>query len=234
MSAHREAEETIKRKLKIMMNKTLLLGALLAAVLPSAQAILYTTGWTNGVNAVSFANSGVVPDNNYSGWSDSRSVTAPAGTLQSVAVNLQLTGGWNGDLFAYLVNSAGGYSVLLNRVGPGAYGYGDAGMNVTLASVDTFGTRLGNIDAYGGGFAPTGVWNPDGAANLGSFTAASGTWSLFIADQSGSGISTVQSWGLQMDIVAVPEVETWVAAALTGAFGAFWLNRQIWRGVAKR
>jgi len=29
-------------------------------------------------------------------------------------------------------------------------------------------------------------------------------------------------------IVAVPEVETWVAAALAGAFGAVWLNRQIW------
>jgi len=38
---------------------------------------------------------------------------------------------------------------------------------------------------------------------------------------------------LQMDIVAVPEVETWVAAALAGAFGAFWLNRQIWGGVKK-
>jgi hypothetical protein len=53
---------------------------------------------------------------------------------------------------------------------------------------------------------------------------------LFIADLSGGGVSTVQSWGLQMDIVAVPEVETWVAAALAGAFGAFWLNRQIWGG----
>jgi hypothetical protein len=30
-----------------------------------------------------------------------------------------------------------------------------------------------------------------------------------------------------MDIVAVPEVETWGAAALAGAFGAFWLNRQM-------
>jgi hypothetical protein len=30
-----------------------------------------------------------------------------------------------------------------------------------------------------------------------------------------------------MDIVAVPEVETWVAAALAGMFGAFWLNRQM-------
>jgi len=27
--------------------------------------------------------------------------------------------------------------------------------------------------------------------------------------------------------VAVPEAETWVAAALAGMFGAFWLNRQV-------
>jgi subtilisin-like proprotein convertase family protein len=214
------------------MNK-FILAVLLASLssLPSL-ATLYTTGWTNGVNAT-FANTGVVPDNNYSGWADSRSVTAPAGTLQSVGVNLHLTGGWNGDLFAYLVNSAGGYSVLLNRVGPGTYGYGDAGMNVTLASVDTFGTRQGFIDSYGGGFVPTGVWNPDGAADLGSFTSASGTWTLFIADLSGGGVTTVASWGLQMDIVAVPELEAWIAAALAGAFGAFWLNRQIWSGVEK-
>jgi hypothetical protein len=44
-------------------------------------------------------------------------------------------------------------------------------------------------------------------------------------------VSTVQSWGLQMDIVAVPEVETWVAAALAGAFGAFWLSRHLHGGV---
>jgi len=41
-------------------------------------------------------------------------------------------------------------------------------------------------------------------------------------------VMTVQDWGLQMDIVAVPEVETWIAAALAAAFGTFWLNRQIW------
>jgi hypothetical protein len=27
--------------------------------------------------------------------------------------------------------------------------------------------------------------------------------------------------------VAVPEVETWVAAALAGLFGAYWVNRQV-------
>jgi hypothetical protein len=212
--------------------KKFLLGAGLASLTSfSSLATLYTVGWTNGVNAT-FANTGVVPDNNLSGWADSRLVnTMPAGTLQSVAVNLHLTGGWNGDLYAYIVNSVTGFSVLLNRVGPGTYGYGDAGMNVTLASVNTFGVPQGNIDSYGGSFIPTGVWNPDPAANLGSFTSQNGTWSLFIADLSGGGVTTVTSWGLQMDIVAVPEVETWIAAAFAGAFGAFWLNRQIWKGV---
>ena len=78
--------------------------------------------------------------------------------------------------------------------------------------------------------APTGSWQTDNTSgSLASFlsTNPNGSWSLFIADLSGGGVSTVQSWGLNMDIVAVPEVETWVAAALAGAFGAFWLNRQM-------
>ena len=73
------------------------------------------------------------------------------------------------------------------------------------------------------------------AGSLASFDNlnANGTWTLFIADLSGGGVTTVANWGLQMDIVAVPEVETWVAAALAGMFGAIWLNRQIWKDVKK-
>jgi hypothetical protein len=201
------------------------------AVTQAANASLYTTNWNSG-----FANSGVVPDNNFSGWSDTRTVGAiPAGTFTSLSVALQLTGGWNGDLYAYLVHSSG-FSVLLDRVGApdvGPFGYGDAGMNVNLAATGS------SIHGYGGGnvfsSTPTGTWMTDNTSgSLGSFlsTSPNGTWSLFIADLSGGGVTTVQSWGLQMDIVAVPEVETWIAAALAGAFGAFWLNRQIW-GCAK-
>ena len=210
------------------MKKLILLGTVLASVIAS-QATVYTTNWNSG-----FANSGVVPDNNFSGWSDTRTVGAiPAGTFTSLTVDLQLSGGWNGDLYAYLVHSSG-FSVLLDRVGTGvsgvsAFGYGDGGMNVNLAASGT------SIHQYGGGStfsaAPTGSWQTDNTSgNLASFlsTNPNGTWSLFIADLSVGGVTTVQSWGLQMDIVAVPEVETWVAAALAGAFGAFWLNRQIW------
>ena len=216
------------------MKKLLLLATVLASAF-AANAIIYSTNWTSG-----FANSGDVPDNSFSGWSDTRSVsTMPAGTFTSLAVNLQLSGGWNGDLYAYLVHSSG-FTVLLDRIGAGPFGDSHAGMNVTFVDNGTaFGTTQGDINLYAGVPNPSGLWNPDnlgaGGGSLTSFlsTSPNGTWSLFIADLSGGGVSTVSSWGLQMDIVAVPEVETWVAAALAGLFGAFWLNRQIWSGTRK-
>jgi len=195
---------------------------LLAAL--AAHATIYTTNWTSGANAT-FANNGVVPDGSFTGWADSRSVSAPAGTISSLAVNLTLTGGWNGDLYAYLVHGSG-FTVLLDRVGytGSGLGYSTSGMNVVFTtgapSIETTPVPLS-----GGSYSP----DPSYAGSLNSFTglSGSGTWSLFVADLNSGDITTVSSWGLQMDIVAVPETETWVAAALAGAFGAFWLSRQI-------
>ena len=215
------------------MKKTLFVGAVLAGMSLSAQATLYVAGWTNGVNAT-FANSGVVPDNSFSGWADSRTIsTAPAGTISSVALNLVVAGGWNGDLYAYLVNGSG-FTVLLNHVGGAANGgYGNAGNGFNVQFSDNGATGLHNYTGNGAGVL-SGTWQADGAG-FGSFSTVdpNSTWSLFIADTSGGGVSTVQSWGLQMDIVAVPEVETWIAAALAGMFGAFWVNRQITNGTKK-
>lgn len=211
------------------MNKTLSLGTVIVLSTVAAHATIYSTNWNSG-----FANGGMVPDNNLSGWSDTRMVsTMPAGTFSGLSVNLQLSGGWNGDLYAYLVHDTG-FSVLLDRVGTGvsgvsSYGYGDAGMNVTLAASGTSIHQYGNSSTFSS--TPTGTWMTDNTSgSLGSFlsTSPNGSWSLFISDQGGGGVSMVQSWGLQMDIVAVPEVESWIAAALAGAFGAFWVNRQIW------
>ena len=215
------------------MKKVFLASALLAVFALSSQATLYVAGWTNGVNAT-FANAGAVPDNSFSGWADSRTLsTAPAGTVTSVALNLVVSGGWNGDLYAYLVNGSG-FTVLLNHVGGAANGgYGNAGNGFNVQLSDTGTTGLHNYTGNGSGVL-TGTWQADGAG-FGSFTGLNpnSTWSLFIADTSGGGVSTVQSWGLQMDIVAVPEVETWVAAALAGMFGAFWVSRQISKGTKK-
>jgi subtilisin-like proprotein convertase family protein len=210
------------------MNKTLLFAGIMASAL-AAHATLYSTNFTWTVGAA-------LPDNNPSGWVNSQTISDPlAGSIVpgTLAVNLNLSGGWNGDLYAYLVSSSGGFCVLLDRIGSGPYGDAHAGMNVTLTDHATlYGPNQGNLNAYAGIPIPTGVWNPDATSgSLGSFPSPNGTWSLFIADLSGGGVTTVNSWGLQMDIVAVPEVETWVAAALAGAVGAFWLNRQIMRGI---
>jgi subtilisin-like proprotein convertase family protein len=212
------------------MKKIVLSVVVLAAA--AANATIYTTNWNSG-----FINGTTIPDNNLSGWSDTRTVsTMPAGTLQGVAVDLNLNSGWTGDLYAYLVHSSG-FAVLLNQVGtPGQpFGYGAGMMNVTLADgVAWNGNPIADsIHNYGGGNV-AGAWNPDGGT-MSSFlgSPANGSWSIFIADLSGGGVTAVTSWGLQMDIVAVPEVETWVAAALAGAFGAFWLNRQIWGEVSR-
>lgn len=219
------------------MKMNLLLVAAFAAL--PAQAIIYSTNWNTG-----FANGGVIPDGDFSGWSDQRTLSAfPPGTVSSVAVTLNLSGGWNGDLYAYLVNSSGGFCVLLNHVGtpdqPLGYsnpGFGPDGLgNVfTLSSAGASSVHdyQDHSPAYNGSGQLTGTWLPDASGanpgGLDSFTSPGGTWSLFIADTSGSGVTTVQNWGLQMDIVAVPEVESWIAAALAGAFGAFWVNRQMW------
>ena len=70
------------------MKKLLLLATVLAWSV-TAHATIYSTNWNTG-----FANSGVVPDNNFSGWSDTRSVsTMPAGTFTGLTVDLQLSGG---------------------------------------------------------------------------------------------------------------------------------------------
>jgi len=208
--------------------KKLILATVLMTAAAATHATIYTTNWNSG-----FANSGVVPDNNFSGWSDTRTVsTMPAGTIASLSVDLHLTGGWNGDLYAYLVHDSG-FTVLLDHVGTGvsgvsAYGYGDAGMNLNLTATGTSIHQYGGNTTFSGN--PTGTFQTDNTGgSLASFlsTNPNGTWSLFLADTSGSSVSTVQNWGLQMDIVAVPEVETWIAAALAGMFGAFWLNRQL-------
>ncbi len=210
----------------------LLLGTILTWAI-NTEAVIYSTNWSGG-----FVNGTTIPDNNLSGWSDTRNVsTMPAGTLMGVAVDIHVASGWAGDLYAYLVHSSG-FAVLLDRVGsPGLpFGYGAGNLNITLADDGFNGGTYNGIHTYGGGNTSLTTWNPDNSGttsspgSLGSFlsTSPNGTWSLFVADLSSGGVTTVQNWGLQMDIVAVPEVETWVAAALAGAFGAFWLNRQIW------
>jgi hypothetical protein len=127
--------------------------------------------------------------------------------------------------------------VLLNRTGVvtgNAFGYSDTGFNIILSSG---GANIHNYQSssptYSGGQL-NGTWAPDGRAidpqsapsvfdtagtspDLTVFNSLipNGTWTLFIADLSGGGQSTLVSWGLT--VVTVPEPQTW--AMIVGGMG---------------
>jgi subtilisin-like proprotein convertase family protein len=202
-----------------------LMGFAIAVTLRPAEAALLTYNWNSGFN-----NSGVIPDGDAGGWSDTRTVSTSYSSIESVSVTLNISGGYNGDLYVYLAHGSG-FSVLLNRVGRTAgdgFGYGDAGFTITLSDLAGVTT---DIHSYGGnGGAPlTGTFQSDGRFvdplavlntdprnnRLDQFNDLNpnGEWSLFIADMSGGDQSTLVSW--QLDITAVPEPTT-VALGIFG------------------
>jgi subtilisin-like proprotein convertase family protein len=205
------------KQLMGMMSGALLLGNV-------AMADDYNFTFSSGLN-----NGGVVPDGDPSGLAITTNLMSMSGAIGSLTLSLDLSGGYNGDLYAYLAGPNGGFAVLLNRVGvsndASMFGYGDAGLNVTFsdsASEDIhYYQNVVSYDITSG----TALWQPDGrnidpqsdpnlflttppTALLSSFngTDPNGTWTLFLADLSGGGQSTVVSWGL--DITTVPEPST--------------------------
>jgi len=174
--------------------------------------------------------SGSVPDGSPVGWSATATASGYLPSISDVSVNLNISGGYNGDLYAYL--SYGGILLpLLNRTGVtgtgsgDAFGYGNTGFNITLSSTSSGAQDVhfyqNYSPSYNGSGQLTGTWQPDGRnidpqsapsafdaasrLNFGSFTGLNpnGTWTLFIADLSTGGQSAVVSWSL--DITAVPE-----------------------------
>jgi hypothetical protein len=223
-----------------MRNNFLAIGLLLLALAPLARADF---SGTFGPSSPGWQNGGVIPDGSFVGWSDTRAVSGLAGAITDVTVTLNLSGGWNGDLYAYLTHGDG-FAVLLNRVGrsgTSGLGYGDAGMNVTLDD-----TALVNIHNYEGGFVPTLSYQSDGrnvnpvtgnltplgsgpatlSAAFGGMTTGNGNWTLFVADVSGGDVSTVTSWGLE--IAAVPEPASLIEGSVAVLFlgGVVWLYRR--------
>jgi len=176
-------------------------------------------------NTVSVSVGLAIPDGDPNGLASSTTLSG-LGNISSVS--LDITGGYDGDLYAYLAGPAGQFAVLLNRVGVGTgqpSGYANAGFNITLSDTGSDIHTSGGSFTLGGG-AVTGNYQADGrnidpqsspsafdsagTAYLSSFdsTSGDGEWSLFIADLSGGGQSTLESWGLTV-ITVVPEPQTW-------------------------
>jgi subtilisin-like proprotein convertase family protein len=195
-----------------------------------------------------------VPDSDANGLQITRnfSFVSPiiASNIADLNVTLNIQGDFNGDLYAYITHGASGFSVLLNRVGRTAAnpdGYGDDGFNIKLddqagatRDVHTYQVVLGG--ALPVGTQLTGSWLPDArnvlpttvvntdprTATLQSFNGLdpNGSWTLFIADLSPGGNSTVVSWGLE---VTVPEPGTIGLMAVGGLMMLYFARRRLSR-----
>ena len=207
------------------MNKTVLLAILLAVW--AADNVRGGLEIFNSGSAV-----GTVPDGNPVGAAFVGSVSdlAAGTTVGGLTVGLNMSGGYNGDLYAYLVAPNGTLVVLLNQPGvsdANVFGASGAGMNITLQDGD--GTQ-GSIQNVTSSSVLSGTYNA--ANNLAGIngSVADGNWTLYFADlSSGGGTSTLNSWSL--DITAVPEpvnmALTVFGVVLVGAGIARWCLRKI-------
>jgi subtilisin-like proprotein convertase family protein len=188
-------------------------------------AALLISGVVAGAQPLSFTNSSsaVIPDGNPNGVTSDIFINGVGGMVTNLSVSLQISGGFNGDLFAYLYSDNGGFAVLLNRIGKTSgnpFGSLDTGLNLTLS--DTAPTDVHYADFSGA--VATGIWQPDGRnvdpqivndtylrdALLDAFTGRTpnGTWTLFLADLAGGGEATRVAWTISFNVVPEPGVTT--------------------------
>ncbi len=207
-----------------------------------AHGAVYTTTFSSG-----FANNGNIPDGNPTGWFDSRTLSGISDfSIVDVSIGLHISGGFNGDLYAYISHD-GVLIPLLNRVGVTAtgggssFGYSDPGFNITLSSAGAHDVHFYNN--FGPTFSSgklTGTWQPDGRAidpnsSPSAFDSAgrigfdsyangnpNGAWTLFIADMAAGDQSQLLSWTL--NISAVPEPVNVALGVFAGALlcGSGW------------
>ena len=157
------------------------------------------------------------------GWlKDQGSPGGVESSLVSISVGLNISGGWNGDLYSYL-SYDNQLVVLLNRPGRtanNAFGYSDSGFNITLGASGADIHMYQTVANYSTAIVTPGyAWAADGRntdpltvtdnadrnTSLVNFNGMNpnGNWTLFLADLSGGGISRLDSWSLNIE--AVPE-----------------------------
>lgn len=180
--------------------KTLKSGAaalgLMLIIGQSASAALYnfTTSDNEHYTGSATGLGQVIPDNTAAGVGYSINFGTGGLTVSAVSVTFNLSGGYNGDITAYL--SHGSQIAYLINANPSVSG---SGMNVTFVA----GT--GNPIPTGGSGVLTGS-SYTGADNLNLFndTNPNGVWTLFFADLSPGDASTLNSFSLNVT-AAVPE-----------------------------
>jgi subtilisin-like proprotein convertase family protein len=200
-----------------MNKKILLLTMPLLLAVASARGTLYTETFSPGT---------VIPEGSPVGVTITGSVSGiPAGmTVGALTVGVDISGGYNGGLFAYLVAPNGTTVMLMNQPGVGVNGFGasGAGLNITLS--DAGGTSIQDVTS---GSVLSGTYSAAGSLSGFNGSAADGTWTLFFADlTSGGGSPDLLSWSL--GITAVPEPVSLALVVLLGLLALHWCLGRCW------
>ena len=131
------------------------------ALCASAHGGLYTFNY--GVNAA-------IPDNSIIGLTDAHTISGLNSPITDIQVTLNISGGFNGDLYGYLRLNDSPLVVLVNRVGMTSSnpdGYPNAGMLVTLSSSAAHDIHFYQnfSPVYNSSGQVTGTWQADGRTN---------------------------------------------------------------------
>ncbi len=191
-------------------------------------ALLLTAIWAQATltQTQSFSG-GTIADGNPLGtvFSGTYSQTGFNSPVLGATVGLEITGGYNGDLYAYLVAPNGTLVMLMNQPGVGVNGFGasGAGMNITLADSGSTG-----IQGVTSGSVLSGTYSAAGTLGTFNNSTANGTWQLFFADLgAGGGTSTLNGWTLTLTVV--PEPITWALGIFLAVFLALAGLRRDWQ-----
>jgi subtilisin-like proprotein convertase family protein len=197
----------------------LVLGALLAGTRPAQAALSFSTsdgGATYTGGASSLAQ--LIPDNTQSGVGYSINFADLGRTVYNISISLNLSGGYNGDLYAYLSHGSQTTKLFDQITGSPS----SAGMNVTL--VPGTANPIQTVTGFGSGTTLSGTTftaNQD----LSAFTSTdpNGNWTFFIADMKAGDSSTLNSFSVNITAVPEPVTGALILAVLVG------LVRYAWR-----
>src|SRR5437867_9316147 len=145
--------------------------------------VLLAFGFSTQGMTLSYNVNATIPDGDLNGYQNSQTVSGLSASISDVNVTLNISGGFNGDLYGYLYHNNTN-AILLNRVGrssTSSVGYPDAGFgpdasanSFTLDDQAGHDVHLYRTFSYSlnGSGQLTGQWQPDGR-NLDPLSAGS-------------------------------------------------------------
>jgi subtilisin-like proprotein convertase family protein len=192
--------------------KSLLMLTMMLVTFGSRATLTYSGGlWTASQTLTYGTGSGglAIPDGSPVGVASQMvfNQNTTGNQMIDVTVGLNISGGYNGNLYAYLISPTGTLVVLMNHPGSAPYYAPGSGMNVTLdssASTSIQSAPETYLQTLTGTFAPLGSLSSIAAPGANSGTGQ-GTWTLFFADLTrGGGQAYLDSWTLNLTVVPEP------------------------------